>query len=82
MALVSVFERIARDEGKEEGLQEGMLVLTTSLLEQRFGPLELELSQPLGKLTTDQLQALSKRLLSLSSKDDLKMWLEKERLHG
>ncbi len=108
MALVSVFERIAKQEGlregeqkglregeqkglrkgeqkglrkgKQEGLREGeqkgMLVMTTNLLEQRFGPLEPELSQPLETLTTDQLQALSKRLLSLSSKDDLKTWLE------
>ena len=84
MALVSVFEILAKEEGKQEGLrkgkqeglQEGMLVLTINLLEQRFGSLEPELSQPLENLTSDQLQALSKQLLSLSSKDDLRAWLE------
>ena len=67
---------------QQEGLRNGMLALTVGLLEQRFGPLEPELSQPLGKLTTDQLQALSKQLLSLSSKDDLKAWLDKERVQS
>ena len=81
MALISVFEILAKEEGKQEGkqegLREGMHVLTISLLEQRFGSLEPDLLQPLENLNIDQLQALSKQLLSLSSKGDLKTWLER-----
>ncbi len=98
MALVSVFERIAKQEGIQEGLREGeqkglregeqkglregMLTFAVSLLEQRFGPLEPELSQPLETFNIEQLQALSKQMLSLSSKDDLKAWLDKQRLQS
>lgn len=60
MALVSDFEIFAK--------QEGVFTFALSLLDQRFGPLEPELSPQLEKLTTDRLQALSK--------DDLKTWLK------
>ena len=61
----------------KEGLREGMLSMSLTLLEQRLGQLEPELQQQLEQLSTAQLQKLGKQLLSLPDKPALTAWLQK-----
>jgi len=73
MPYVTSFELLAKEEGK----QEGMLTLTVTLLEQRFGKVGPELRQQLEALKAGQLQESGKRLLSLASWEELTNWLQK-----
>lgn len=76
MPYVTAWEELAKEEGKQEGLREGMLTLLSGQLEQRLGTIEPELKQRLEQLNPQQLQELGNRLFSLTSQVDLKVWLQ------
>ena len=83
---LSSFEREAQEkglkQGRQEGLQEGMLTFALPWIEQRFGSIEPELKQQLEALNATQLQKLGKQLLSLSNKADLINWLKSKAVVG
>jgi len=78
MPYVTAWEEFAKEEGKQEGLQAGMLILLSSQLEQRLGTIEPELKQQLEQLDTQRLQELGNRLFSLTSQAELKAWLQSQ----
>ena len=81
MPLLSVFEEIAMDQGREkglqEGLQEGLQTAVVLLLETRFGALEPQMAQTLATLSPEQLKALLKAQTAFNSKDEVTAWLNK-----
>jgi hypothetical protein len=74
MPYVTSVERIAREEGREEG----MVKVVLSQLKQRLGGLDGALEQNVKQLSTQQLEELGLALLDFSNTDELAAWLEKK----
>jgi Domain of unknown function (DUF4351) len=75
MPYVSSFERRARQEGFQEGLQEGQIKLLTRQLQRRFDNLAPDYRTKLLSLPTDTLESLGDALLDFQHLDDLDAWL-------
>jgi predicted transposase YdaD len=60
-----------REEGRQEGRQEGELTILRRFMEKRFGPLPGWAEERLAGLSTEELDALSNRLLEAGSLEEL-----------
>ena len=80
MPYITSIERTGIEKGRKEGLQEGRiqerLDLVLDLLDQKLEGLPTPVKERVENLTPEQLQALSKMLLSFNAIDDLTLWLD------
>ncbi|NOT62056.1 MAG: DUF4351 domain-containing protein [Acidobacteria bacterium] len=75
MPYLARFERVALQQGLEEGL-ERMRGLTLKQLEAKVGTLADRVQRQLNKLSTEQVEQLGVALLNFHSKADLTDWLK------
>ena len=66
----------AEKQGLQQGLQQGSATIVLSLLRSRFGRLSAPMAAQLRTLSAEQLERLSKVLLSFTSEKDLRAWLQ------
>ncbi|MEB3339785.1 Rpn family recombination-promoting nuclease/putative transposase [Okeania sp.] len=66
----------AKEEGRAEGRVEGELKIVMSLINQRFGEVDKEISDRLSNLKSENLESLVKALFDFNSLDDLLTWLD------
>ncbi|MGK7875630.1 MAG: DUF4351 domain-containing protein [Xenococcaceae cyanobacterium] len=71
MSYVTSIERLAHQEGFEEGQESTVL----RQLKRKFGELDREVKAQIQKLGSTQLEDLSEALLDFSSVEDLTAWL-------
>ncbi len=64
---VTSFERLAREEGLEQGVQQGQRLLLSRLIAKRFGKLPKWAADRLDAATESQLEAWSNAMLSADS---------------
>jgi predicted transposase/invertase (TIGR01784 family) len=64
------------EKGEQKGEQKGVLLLCLSLLDERFGEIDSSIISRVKVLNKNQLEALGRKLLSISSIDDLVTWLD------
>jgi Domain of unknown function (DUF4351) len=80
MPCVTSIERLAKEEGLEEGFikgrEQGSATLLLRQLAHLCGPLSEEFEQEIRKLSLEQSQNLGEALLDFHSLDDLKNWLK------
>ncbi len=67
MQYVTSFERLAREEGVQQGVQQGQAGLLIQLLKHRFGPLPDEITQRLEHATAEAIEAWADRILDADS---------------
>ena len=67
-----------REQGREQGKHQEILLIVTRLLNQRFGNLDLSLSEKIQTLSTEQLEELVEALFHLNQVADLVAWLESQ----
>ncbi|MDS3860963.1 Rpn family recombination-promoting nuclease/putative transposase [Thermosynechococcaceae cyanobacterium BACA0444] len=67
----------SEERGRQEGRQEGEVLLTLHLLQHKFGPLSDDLSQQIRSLSIPQLENLAESLLDFQTPADLITWLNK-----
>lgn len=67
MQYVTSFERLAREEGMQQGVQQGRLGLLIHLLTHRFGPLPNEITQRLEHATAEEIETWADRILDADS---------------
>jgi len=58
-------------QGRQEGVQEGELILLRSLIEKRFGPLPKWADEKLSKLSEKEVKELGLRLFDVAAIEDL-----------
>ncbi|MGK7875635.1 MAG: DUF4351 domain-containing protein [Xenococcaceae cyanobacterium] len=71
MPYVTSIERLAHQEGFEEGQASIMMLM----IKRKFGELDREVKAQIQKLGSTQLESLSEALLDFSSVEDLTAWL-------
>ncbi len=67
MKYITSIERLARQEGRQEGLREVVLVL----LEEKFGPANAPIRRLIEKASQEEALLWSKRILTASSQDEI-----------
>ncbi len=65
-----------REEGRAEGINIGELKIVMSLINQRFGEVDKDISDRLSNLSSENLESLVKALFDFNSLADLLSWLE------
>jgi hypothetical protein len=60
----------------QKGQQQEALTFCMSLLEERFGNIDASIIEQVQVLNKEQLEALGRKLLKISSIDDLVSWLQ------
>ncbi len=67
MKYVTSIERLARQEGHQEGLREVVL----ALFEEKFGPPDAPIRRLVEKASQEQILLWAKRILTASSQDEI-----------
>jgi len=78
MPYVTSIERLAKEEGREEGQLQGrqeMSSMVTRQLKRRIGTMSPELEQQIDQLSFEQLGELGEALLDFKDEAALKNWL-------
>lgn len=73
MPYISSYERMAKEEGLQQGLQQAhqsALRMLSQILEHRFGELPSSLTAQLANLSAQQLESLVNRALTARMVDD------------
>ena len=65
------------EQGREQGREQGQKDVLTNQLENRFGPLSIELKQSVFGLNQDQLKRLANDVFEFRSMSDIDGWLRK-----
>lgn len=76
MPYVTSIERLARDEGLDQGREEGQLSILLPLLRGRIGKFSKSLENRLRELSADGRQQLAREVFDLDSAAALKAWLD------
>jgi flagellar biosynthesis/type III secretory pathway protein FliH len=71
MKYVTSIERLGRQEGHKEGLQEGIRVVVLRQLEAKFGSLDASILQRIEKASREQILLWAERILTASSPDEI-----------
>ena len=71
MQYVTSFERLAKEEGVQQGVQQGRAGLLIHLLTHRFGPLPEDTHQRLEKATAEEIDVWADRVLEANSLDQV-----------
>jgi Domain of unknown function (DUF4351) len=80
MGLSPVYEKWREEtlsQGRQEGRQEGQILLLNLLLEQKFGSMTDRLSHRIAQLTSQQCEQLAIDLSTLKNLKTLEQWLER-----
>lgn len=83
LELLTNFERIALEESREEGIEEGLAMgrvegmeyLIVSQLSRRFGELPERLEARVRELPVERLQELGLAILDFQTREDMEAWL-------
>jgi predicted transposase YdaD len=67
----SIIERMSLEKGRQEGRQEGEMVMLRRLLTQRFGPLSDGVEQRLHTATVQDLERWADRVLEAQHLDEV-----------
>ena len=76
MPYVTSIERLAKKEGREEGLLDGRKSLLLHLLTRVCGPLPEDLTDKIHQLSLEQCEGLGEALLEFESLTDLRNWFQ------
>ncbi len=68
---ITSFERIGREQGLEEGIQQGQSTLLKTQLESKFGTLTKPYQQRLNKANMNTLCQWGKRILTAQTLDEV-----------
>ena len=71
MQYVTSFERLAKEEGVQQGVQQGRAGLLIHLLTHRFGPLPEDTHQRLEQATAEEIDVWADRVLEANSLDQV-----------
>jgi len=71
MQYVTSFERLAKEEGVQKGLQQGQVELLIRQLTHRFGPLPDEVRPRLERATPAEIATLADHILEANSLDQV-----------
>ena len=71
MRYVTSVERLAKEEGHEEGLLRGQILVLKRLLKRRFRQLPSWVEERLGKASREELESWAERLLDAESLDEV-----------
>ena len=69
--------REAKEEGRQEGLQQGESAVILRLLKRRIGSVDEALAARIQGLDIEQLEALGDALLDFTELNDLLLWLNR-----
>lgn len=75
MRYVTSFERLAKEEGKEEGSREATLTLILRQLTRRIGAVDSQAQEKIRQLSLEHLESLAEALLDFTGTADLSDWL-------
>jgi hypothetical protein len=75
MDLTNPFIELGKEEGLQQGRQQGEVELVLKLLSRRLGPLSSAQEKAVRKLPIPKIEALGEALLDFSSRTDLARWL-------
>lgn len=78
MKIVSSYDLVVLEEGRQEGRQEGFLEVLEDLLRDKFGLIEEPLIARLRTLSPDQLKKLAVFAAKVTSLDDFKQRLDQQ----
>jgi predicted transposase/invertase (TIGR01784 family) len=73
--LMQSFAETWLEEGRKEGMREGVAATVLRQIHRRFGILDAETSDRIRVLPLEKLEQLSEELLNFTSRDDLTTWL-------
>ena len=76
MPYVTSIERLAKEDGRVEGREQGTATLLLRILTRQCGPLPEGIQQQIHQLKLEQSQNLGEALLDFKSLDDLRIWLK------
>jgi hypothetical protein len=65
-----------KQEGLQQGRQEGMAAVISRQIERRVGQVDDAARERIGRLTSDQLESLGEALLDFTGPKDLAKWLD------
>ncbi|AFZ19652.1 hypothetical protein Mic7113_3944 [Allocoleopsis franciscana PCC 7113] len=86
MEIVTSWMRTGIEQGRREGIEEGIRLgkvsLVMRLLHRRLGELDAKLEARIGDLGVSQLDVLSEALLDFSTVEDLIYWLDSQDKRG
>ncbi len=71
MQYITSFERLAKEEGVQKGLQQGQVELLIRQLTHRFGPLPDEVRPRLERATPAEIATLADHILEADSLDQV-----------
>ncbi len=71
MRYVTSVERLAKEEGREEGLLRGQISLLKRLLKRRYRQLPTWVEERLGKASREELESWADRVLDAESLDEV-----------
>ncbi|HEX5678819.1 MAG TPA: DUF4351 domain-containing protein [Alcanivorax sp.] len=71
MQYVTSFERLAKEEGVQQGMQQGQVKVLIDLLTHRFGPLPDEVHQRLEQATAEEIDTWAGRILDADSPEQV-----------
>jgi predicted transposase YdaD len=71
MPYITNIERMSIEKGRQEGRQEGEMVMLGRLLTQRIGPLPDEMEQCLHAATVQELDRWAERVLDAQRLDEV-----------
>ncbi|HWQ32335.1 MAG TPA: DUF4351 domain-containing protein [Blastocatellia bacterium] len=77
MPYISSWERLAMEEGREQGLEQGTRNVIIRLLKRRIGDIGADNSTSIEQLSLSQLDKLTEALLDFSEAQDLTRWLNR-----
>ena len=72
----SVIYQDIKEQGIQEGLQQGQVILVLRQLKRRIGEIEPKDETRINPLSVEQLEALGEALLDFSNRDDVLAWLD------
>ena len=71
----SVIYQEIKEEGLQQGLQQGEATLALRLINRRFGQISATVEGQIRQLPVEQLESLGEALLDFQSESDLLNWL-------
>ncbi len=71
MPYITSFERISIEQGLQQGLQQGEVIMLKRLLTRRFGPLPAWAEQRLEQASLQELEGWAERVLEAQQLEDV-----------
>jgi flagellar biosynthesis/type III secretory pathway protein FliH len=74
---IAAAERIALQQGRQQGHRDGQAAVPLRLIERRWGGVDDDVRATVAALSPERLEALADGLLDFGSVDEVRRWLSK-----